>query len=80
MEQACYDLSVDELEKALERRDKAKADYDKAVEQLYDVLRAMMQEPANRHGLKTQLAERTGYSRQHLRRIEQGEPWRKGSE
>ena len=68
---------MDELDEAVERRDRAKADYESAVEHLYAVLRQRMAAPGNSHGLKTELAKRTGYTRQHLRRIEQGEPWRK---
>lgn len=64
------------MDEALERRDRTKAAYDEAVEHLYEVLRNVMRAPANRHGVKAELAKRTGYSRQHLLRIEQGESWR----
>lgn len=62
---------MDELHEALTRRDRASDELSAAIGHLHEVLREIMRAPGgSRHGLKKSLAERTGYTRTHLRRIE----------
>lgn len=62
--------AMNELDKLQAKRIRAKDAYDAALAEEHEAIRKILK--AGKHGTQAALAQRTGYSRQHLDRIRRG--------
>lgn len=64
-----YALSVDELDRAVDKRKRTKKADDEARMDLHAKIRKVLTERASERGIQSEVARRTGYSRERLRQI-----------